>query len=155
MKLKINLLVFILFLMFITTGCNNPEVEGNDQGLLKWLTGNRADTSLGFYEGWKTSGDTLLTGYGYQLVNKDTIFRESLSIRKTGATWNYIVRHGNEETSFRLINTPGDSLVFDNPGNEFPKRITYLNQPEGNIMVIIENPGDDNKITRFNFVPLK
>lgn len=155
MKSTINLLVFILFLVFITTGCYNSHIGGNDTGRLKWITGNRADTSLGFYEEWKISGDTMLTGYGYQLLNNDTIFRESLLIRKTGNTWSYIVRHGNEETFFRLLNSPGDSLVFDNPGNEYPKRITYLNQPEGKIVVIIENPGDSENSTRFNFIPLK
>ncbi|MHC1775306.1 MAG: hypothetical protein AB9834_07830 [Lentimicrobium sp.] len=155
MKSTFNLPVFAVFLLLITSGCNNPHIEDNDTAALKWLTGNRADSALGFYEGWKTSGDTMFSGYGFQIADKDTVFKESLSIRKTGKTWNYIVRHGNEETIFTLVNTVGDSLVFDNPVNEYPKRITYLNQPDGNIVVTIENPGDRGKITRFNFIPLK
>jgi hypothetical protein len=155
MKSAFNFLVLTVFLTYMMTGCSNPQSKADETDLPEWLAGNRADTSLGFYEGWTISGDTMLTGYGYQLVDNDTIFKESLLIRKTGNTWNYIVRHGNKETVFALINTPGDSLVFDNPVNEFPKRITYLNKDEENIVVVIENPGDRNNITRFNFIPLK
>lgn len=100
-------------------------------------------------------GDSVLVGNGYRIAAGDTIFSETLFLRKLNDKWAYIVNFRNNETRFILVNKPGDSLVFDNPENEFPKRITYVKKAKGVIEAGIENPGEAERITRFLFVPIK
>jgi hypothetical protein len=150
-----NTLLFICFSQILLIGCSYPGIKENNTDSFKWLIGNRIDTTMGFYENWSGSGDSALNGNGYQVVDGDTIFEEMLSIKRAGDNWSYFVRYGTEETRFFLSNTPGDSLVFENPDNEFPKRITYIKKPGGAFTAIIENPGDPDKTTRFNFVMIK
>ncbi len=155
MRLSINYLTIVSLMVILAAGCKNSRIESDDSDLLKWLSGERADTTMGFYEGWRSSGDTMFIGYGFQISEGDTIFKEALSIRKTGDTWLYIVQHGSGETSFKLMAAPGDTLIFENPDNDFPKRITYLNKPGNKIVVDIENPGEPDKLICFNFIPIK
>jgi hypothetical protein len=148
-------LLFVSFNLFILTGCSDSGLKENNTDSFNWLIGSRTDTTLGFYENWSGSGDSALNGNGYQVVDGDTIFEEMLSLIRADDNWSYVVRYGTEETRFILSNTPGDSLVFENPDNEFPRRITYIKKPDGAFIAIIENPGEPDKTTRFNFVLIK
>jgi hypothetical protein len=148
-------LLFVCFNIVILTGCSDSGLKESNTDSFKWLIGNRIDTTMEFYENWAGSGDSVLNGNGYQVVDGDTIFEELLSIKRAGNNWSYVVRYGTEETRFTLSNAPGDSLVFENPDNEFPRRITYIKKPDGAFIAIIENPGEPDKTTRFNFVLIK
>ncbi|MFH1120421.1 MAG: DUF6265 family protein [Bacteroidota bacterium] len=136
-------------------GCSGPSKKNGTINSFSWLEGHWVDTTNGFYESWWKSENETLHGNGYQISEGDTVFGEKLSIENSGRSWNYIVAFGNEKTLFRLVNSPGDSLVFENPENEFPKRITYLNKGNGSITAIIENPGVTDKFTQFNFTEVK
>lgn len=156
--MKTSILYSLLLLgtcSLFMSGCTNSGYKENNTDPFKWLTGSRADTTLGFFENWTSTGDSCLSGNGFQVTDGDTIFEESLSVKRIGNNWTYIVRYGTEETHFTLANEPGDSLVFQNPDNEFPKRITYIKKVGGAITAIIENPGEPDKTTRFNFISIK
>ncbi len=155
MKNLVNSLTLLIVISIFISGCSLPS--GKDEGINKfsWLEGHWVDTSNGFYESWAKTENETMHGNGYQMAEGDTIFGESLKIEKSGKTWVYIVAFGDDKTVFRLSNTPGDSLVFENPDNEFPKRITYLNRGNGAITAIIENPGVPEKFTQFNFNAVK
>lgn len=155
MKIFTALLIPILGVTLLLSGCSLNKIKSDNLDQFSWLQGNRVDTSLGFFETWERSAIDTLHGNGYQIKNGDTIFGEMLSIEKSGNTWVYIVNFGSDKTIFRLINKPGDSIVFENPENQFPKRITYLNEGNGKITAIIENPGTADEITRFSFLPVK
>lgn len=152
-----NFLIAILFLSasFILMSCSDMPGSKPEIDKFEWLTGNRVDSALLFFESWTMKGDSMLIGNGYQSDAGDTIFSETLTIEKYNGKWAYIVNSGEDVTRFILVNKPGDSLVFDNPENEFPKRITYIKKNKGLIAVSIENPGETEKITRFSFVPVK
>lgn len=152
MKTSPRLLFFLSFVIGFITGCKGPNDETTS---FLWLDGKWVDEGNGFYESWTKSGDSMLTGYGYQLIEGDTIFGESLKIKMLSEKWAYIVNTEDEETIFYLINKPGDSIVFDNPENNFPKRITYVKESNGNISATIENPGNSENYTRFDFRPIK
>lgn len=145
-------LIFASIFIGLITGCSGYY---NKTAQFEWLNGRWVDEGNGFYESWAQSGDSMLIGYGYQLIEGDTIFGESLKIKTHHGRWAYIVNAENVETIFYLINNPGDSLVFDNPENSFPKRITYVKGSKGNISATIENPGNTENRTRFDFRPLK
>ncbi len=155
MKRNINTTFFLITILIFVAGCSDSGSKKNDLEQFKWLIGSWTDTTNGFFENWTLSGDSALTGYGLQILKGDTIFEESLTVKKVGHNWSYIVRYGSEETVFPLSNVTGDSLVFVNPGNEFPKRISYIKKTDGSIMAVVENPGETDKISRYNFVPLK
>ncbi|NTW24646.1 MAG: hypothetical protein HGA37_08105 [Lentimicrobium sp.] len=145
-------LFFASIIIGLITGCSGLS---NKTKPFEWLAGKWVDEGNGFYESWTKSGDTMMIGYGYQLIEGDTIFGESLKIKKHGENWAYIVNTENVETIFYLVNKPGDSIVFDNPENSFPKRITYVKKSNGNISATIENPGNSENYTRFDFRPIK
>jgi len=155
MKHLFNFLIPPILIISIVSGCSDLAKKNGAIDRFSWLQGHWADTAMGFYESWEKSEKGILHGNGYQLSEGDTVFGESLSIEKSGENWAYVVSFGNEKTVFRLMNVPGDSLVFENPENEFPKRITYLKKGQGKISVIIENPGDSDKISHFNFTSIK
>ena len=155
MKIFTAVLIPIFVITLLLSSCSRNDIKKDNLDQFSWLQGKRVDTSMGFFESWdRTAVDTLL-GNGYQIRDGDTIFGEMLSIVKSGNTWVYIVNFGSEKTIFRMVNKPGDSIVFENPENPFPKRITYLNKGNGNITAIIENPGTADEITRFSFSPVK
>ena len=155
MKILRMLLLPTIVVIVLLAGCSGNAFHKDNLDQFSWLQGNRVDTSLGFFESWERPAFDTLHGNGYQIKDGDTIFGEMLSIEKSGNTWVYMVNFGSEKTIFRLVNEPGDSIVFENPQNQFPKRITYLNKGNGDITAIIENPGTSDEITRFNFTPVK
>ncbi|MBW6492752.1 MAG: hypothetical protein K0B15_16330 [Lentimicrobium sp.] len=120
-----------------------------------WFLGSYTDTVLNFHEKWEILGDTMLIGTGYSVNERDTGFYENLLMTKSDNFWYYIVMTGGQQTIFRLTNEPGDSLVFENSENQFPKRITYLRRDEGKILAIIENPGNPESQVTFSLIPQK
>ena len=74
------------------------------------------------YEHW----DTNLKGIGYTLKEKDTIFKEILSIVPLKDTL-YLKVEGVNATAtlFKFTQQTDTSFVCENPKNEFPQKITY------------------------------
>lgn len=155
MKPAKSFLYFFITLILFLTACSDNT--GNSQSInnFDWLPGSRLDTVNNFYESWKKSGDSMLIGKGYQVENLDTIFGESISIQKNNNKWEYIVVFDTVRTVFSLTNNPGDSLVFENLSNDFPKRISYIKKKEGSIRVLLDNPGESDNNINFNFTLLK
>ena len=155
MRNLISGIALLLFISVYTSGCSDLFKKNGSIDAFSWLEGHWVDSTNSFYESWVISDIERMQGKGYQIADSDTIFGESLSIENDGRRWNYVVTFGDENTVFRLVNKPGDSLVFENPDNEFPKRITYLNKGNKRMSAIIENPGEPEKFTRFNFIKAK
>jgi|GEM_PF-2133212 len=155
MKNSINTTICFITILIFIAGCSDSGSQKKDLERFNWLIGSWSDTTNGFFENWSLSGDSALTGNGLQIKEGDTIFEESLSVKIVDNNWSYVVRYGTEETHFTLANEPGDSLVFQNPDNEFPRRITYIKKPDGAFIAIIENPGEPDKTTIFNFILIK
>ena len=153
MKKNILRVLTIVFIFNLLTFCSSKKDYTIPDTLL-WLTGQYADTSIRFFESWSLRNDSILTGSGFQLEGTDTVFMEQLSIEMRDKQWQYVVKADSSETTFALINAPGDSLVFENRKNEYPKKITYVRRTKGGIDVTIDNPDEAGKkqVFRFNNV---
>ncbi len=154
MKKNILRTLTIVFIFNLLTFCSSNKDCTIPDSLL-WLTGQYADTSIQFFESWALMNDSILTGSGFQMEGSDTVFMEHLSIEKRDKQWQYIVKADSSETSFTLINAPGDTLVFENRQNEYPKRITYVRRANGGIDVSIDNPDEAGKKQVFRFKNVK
>ncbi|QMU65577.1 MAG: hypothetical protein GKR88_15665 [Flavobacteriaceae bacterium] len=74
------------------------------------------------YEKWNSD----FTGIGYTLQEKDTVFKEILSIINKNDTLYLQVEGVNEKpTLFRFTSQTQISFTCENPKNEFPKKISY------------------------------
>ncbi|MCB9016645.1 MAG: hypothetical protein H6541_12690 [Lentimicrobiaceae bacterium] len=153
MDKRILIVLALIPITFAFNSCSFQKKPEYDISGFNWLIGSRLDTINGFFESWSIQGDSIFTGFGYSVATSDTIFRERLVIRKIHNKWNYCVNFRNELSNFVLINSPGDSLVFDNPGNDFPKRITYIRELNGKIAASVENPGEPDKTINYYFIP--
>ncbi len=152
MKLKHKYAV-IPFCLMLLPACFVKDQTKQDFRSMEWLPGSYSDTALNFHEHWTAAGDTAFRGAGYIKGENDTVFKEVLSIRKEAGEWFYIVYAKDKQVHFKMDGKPGDSLLFVNLSNEFPKRIAYYRKPEGVIFVRIDNPGEEGRQMLFNFIP--
>lgn len=74
------------------------------------------------YETWKNN----LSGLGYTLQKKDTVFKEILNIVTLKDSL-YLKVEGVNDTPalFKFTQQTDTSFVCENPKNEFPKKIKY------------------------------
>lgn len=117
MKRFYFLLAIALFL-----GCNKAvKVEKPSFLLGKWKRVNNKPNKV-TYEFWKDD----FTGIGFTLKDKDTTFKEILSIVSIQDTLFYkVVGVNPEPTLFKFTYQNATSFVCENPANEFPEKIEY------------------------------
>lgn len=123
--------LFLVFILFII-GCEDEGRKqiSNDIGPYDYLVGDwiRLNNREGqiTYESWTKKGESVLYGIGFTIENSDTVFKETLQLKKMGKEWFYIVSGVNEEaTSFLISEQNENSFVCINELNEFPKKIAY------------------------------
>ncbi|PWG04198.1 hypothetical protein [Polaribacter aquimarinus] len=116
--------IVLFCLLFILISCKEEKKEVQNPSFLigEWIRTNNKKESI-TYEFWKSD----FTGLGYTLKNKDTAFKEVLSIVKINDTLHLEVKGVNENpTLFKFTNQTDTSFVCENPINEFPKKIKYI-----------------------------
>ncbi len=104
--------------------CGNKKKEVQKPSFLigKWIRINNKKESI-TYETWNNN----LKGLGYTLKNKDTSFKEILSIVEIKDTLFLKVEGVNKNpTYFKFTLQTDTSFVCENPKNKFPKKITYF-----------------------------
>ncbi len=107
-----------------------------------------------FTENWKYMNDSLYNGKSYIIQNEDTVFYESIDLKKLNNEWYYIVsvRNQNKElpVSFKLISLSPNQLVFENAKHDFPNKITYSKILEDSMVASISGLiGGKEKIELF------
>jgi hypothetical protein len=55
------------------------------------------------------------------------------------------------ETVFRLTSLANGIAVFENPEHDFPKKVIYARQVDGNLLAAIEGPGRDGRLRRVEY----
>ncbi len=96
-----------------------------------WLIGNWEHTSEEgkFNEKWIQIDNNSLLGKSYFVVENDTVFSERVNLVQRGKDLFYVVEIPTEPsagvTEFKLTSSSVNQLVFENPENDFPKKITY------------------------------
>ncbi|CAM1374344.1 hypothetical protein [Tenacibaculum xiamenense] len=117
----------ILSLIFMFISCNS-KVKSNRPSFLigNWVRINNSPNTTTF-ENW----DNNLNGFGYTIKEKDTTFKEILTIEKVKDTLNLKVTGVNDSpTYFVFTNQTDSSFTCINERNEFPKKIKYWKHKE-------------------------
>ena len=115
----------ILILLLTISSCQT-KYKANK---LDFLIGNweRTNDKEGqkTYEIWNKD----FTGLGITLKNKDTVFKEILSIVSINDTLTLRVEAVNETaTLFKITNQTDTSFVAENPTHDFPTKIKYWSE---------------------------
>lgn len=97
----------------------------------QWATAPDTSGMLTF-ENWELVDSTHWSGLGYVLAGADTVSIEELRLVRNGDAIAYGARlamqNGGEWVDFAMQPTGNDTLLFTNPGHDFPQRITYVRQ---------------------------
>jgi len=100
------------------------------------------------HERWKPTGNGTYSGIGFVMADKDTVFIEHLwvaSDRMGAIAYNVRVpsQDAGAPVAFSLTECAGDSMVFENPMHDFPRRIAYALQHDGTWYATVSGPGKD------------
>lgn len=145
-------IIAFLSIMFIITSCDQKQAK-----IPYWLEGQwETGDSVGFTaESWEKINDQFMTGEGLFITpeGKTVIELLSLFIRDNVLFYAAMLPNQNNGEEILFIETQNDidSLVFENPLHDFPKKIIYYKKDENFIEVSIY--GDDEE--RVNIIELK
>ena len=108
------------------------------------------------YENWTASGDTCLIGSGYVMAKGDTVFIEDLKLATEDGQVTYSARIGSQNEGrwipFTALPSGPDSLIFENPGHDFPQCITYVKDSAGGWQVTVTgNEQGTERTERFRY----
>ena len=135
---------------------NSIYVTSDQVNTFDWLLGSwkRSNDQPGLqtFEHWEKISEEELLGSGFTLKESDTVWRESIRLRKTEDSWNFEVTGQGEEqaTIFKLTKIEMESFTCENKANEFPKKIRYAKVEKGLNAVI----SGDGKVILFQFSKL-
>ena len=120
---------------------------------LTWLRGCWASTTgeAGSGEQWTAPAGGSLLGTSRTVRDGRMVAFEFLRIiEEPENSLSYIAQpSGQRETSFRLIRSEAQALVFENPHHDFPQRITY--RLDGDVLQasIEGRQGQEERVVRF------
>ena len=143
------LLILLIITSLIFSSCDQQSAA-----LPKWMEGTwETGDTLGFtVERWEVINTEVMSGEGLFLMPDGTTVVEMLSIfvRDGSLFYTAILPNQNNGEEIIFVDTlkDPDSLVFENPAHDFPKKIVYHKQSLTMIDVYIY--GDDehpSKIT--------
>ena len=101
--------------------CSTKEIQKPDFILGNWSRLNDQPNQK-TYEIWNSD----FTGIGFTLQQKDTVFKEILSIvEKEGSLFLQVEGVNEKPTLFQFTQQTKTSFTCENPENEFPKKIQY------------------------------
>lgn len=136
--MKLPLLFFIILTCFSCKKVKNEnlvDIESNKTHF-DWLVGNwvriNDEDSKQTFENWKKKSNTEYLGISYTLLNKDTIWKENVTLSKSDNNWFFAVKGKEDKLPiiFTLSESNNSSFTFENKNNEFPKLIHYKNKGE-------------------------
>ncbi|HVL38753.1 MAG TPA: DUF6265 family protein [Fimbriimonadaceae bacterium] len=117
---------------------NTPSVSD-----LAWMSGSRSCPKWGgiFEEHWMPPSGNTMQGVGKLTVSGKTSFMEFISIEpdpKDGSLTMWILLGSPSDgekkgVPFKMTALTSEKVVFENPANDFPSKITYF-RPKDNLM---------------------
>ncbi len=114
----------------------------------EWV--DRSSPKFTCFERWAAEGDSALSGFGYVMAKGDTVFIEDLRLESKDGKVVYSARIDSQNNGqwvpFTADGDGSDSLVFENPGHDFPQCITYVKDSTGAWEVAVT--GNENGIDR-------
>lgn len=144
---------FILLISIFLFSCKNHS--GNKFSKLEkagWLLGKwekKLPTGK-LVETWENNNDSIYTGKSYFIISKDTIHSENLTLAQvknelilSSAT---IGQNNDEPIFFNLTSEEENHFIFENPKNNYPKKIEYKKINDTNISVKISGTQQEKTI---------
>lgn len=134
------------------------DALANYRGLLgEWV--DRGSPKFTCFERWTAEGDSALRGYGYVMAKGDTVFIEDLRLEQVNGQVVYSARiesqNDGQWVPFTAQGSGDDSLIFENPGHDFPQCITYVLDSAGAWEVAVTgNENGTDRAEHYRFVRL-
>ncbi len=137
---KITLI--LLLLAFISCKKENTMTKEKIK-LAEWLLGkwenNTANGKLS--ESWEKVNDSLFQAQSYFIKDTDTLHFETISLEQKGEDLHYnstIKGQNNDKLiSFKLKVETESQLIFENPKQDYPQKITYNKITNDSIQIVI------------------
>ncbi|MGB1242838.1 MAG: DUF6265 family protein [Chitinophagales bacterium] len=136
----------------------SPALESLSLGFLNSLSGtwSYSTGSLRFEENWRMTPEGSLLGTALTTENGQVLFSEDISIvTPFGNTMIYTIQHPNNSQTLTLnLNTSETSidnenyLVFENPLNDFPSKITYRLSTDTMLQITFEGKKEGKIISK-------
>ncbi len=115
---------------------------------VSWLTGcwgGEMKSGSKYEECWTSPSASFMQGSGRMSKGEKILMREHLTIEVEGEeVVMYVLNYGaklkaeQEPTPFKLTKSSKTELVFENPKHDYPQRIIYKKDANGDIMAFIE-----------------
>lgn len=152
---------WLIVLSLLSVSCVEESSRPEKGGLKKldWFIGSwSGETNESIYtETWKKVNDTLFTGQSYFINGSDTLSRETISLQQQDTSVFYIPlvegQNDNKPVYFKLNFSDCTNAVFENPGHDFPQKITYELR-NGDSLVATVSGLQEGKNRSFSF-PMK
>ncbi|MBU1711722.1 MAG: hypothetical protein KKD47_01320 [Proteobacteria bacterium] len=149
-----RILILCLMLSVFFFSCKESGQKIRDEvPALEWIEGKweQITDSVQLYEVWEKSNDSLYEGRGIILDNGDTIFCESIIVKREGGDIFYIptvpTPLGKEITRFRLVSKiDGKHYIFENSEHDWPQRIIYEIPAFDSVTAVVEGMVDSKMI---------
>ncbi len=138
MKKIAVLFVLVLALTSCKKSKNTSKIVVAD-----WLPGKWENESVDgdLLEIWKKTNDSVYDGVSFFIKGKDTLHFETIQLQQKGENLLYVstIRGQNGDEAVTFVHKPEieKQLVFENPKNSYPKKISYSNQPNGSLTILI------------------
>ncbi|WP_304201133.1 DUF6265 family protein [Flavobacterium alvei] len=138
-----KVILSLLILLFFASCKKSKEVSkivGNDWLLGKWE--NKSDEG-NLLEIWKKANDSLFLGESYFIKEKDTLHSEKIEMQQKGENLLYVStikgQNNDKPITFKHNIEIEKQLVFENPKNDYPRKIVY--KPIAKDRIFIEVSG--------------
>ncbi len=113
----------------------------------KWVGETGEGTA---YEQWHKSTDTSFDGLSYFIVQRDTVSYETIRLFMDEGSIVYEpqVRNQNQglPVQFKLKQADEQSVSFENPEHDFPKRIEYQRINADSVVAVISGDGEQDSL---------
>ena len=132
----------ILLLLLTILSCKKGE-KTNLLNEIDWLIGtweNNSDKG-NLLEIWKKENDSVYSGQSFYIKAKDTLHFESIQLKQICDSLLYSSSVKGQDNDlaldFRLTSKTQNQFVFENPKNDYPKKIVYKLISKDSLVAII------------------
>jgi hypothetical protein len=148
----------ILLLSISLISCFNSNTKAKIT-VADWLPGKWENKSIDgdLLETWTKLNDSVYYGQSFFIKGKDTLHSEHIQLVQKGENLLYISnikgQNNDKPVTFIKNDTIEKQLVFENPNNDYPKKISY--NPISKDGLIIEISGTQEGKLSFDTYTLK
>lgn len=132
----------ILLLLLTILSCKKGE-KTNLLNEIDWLIGtweNNSDKG-NLLEIWKKENDSVYSGQSFYIKAKDTLHFETIQLKQISDSLLYRSSVKGQDNDlaldFRLTSKTQNQFVFENPKNDYPKKIVYKLITRDSLVAII------------------